>query len=139
VTNIPRFLSRVRVNWLSAGGTLRRCLRMRRWRWMRTTLGHFTNRCRSFLGGSAPPMPNCFGLFSNRGFVTFSCNQPKPTQLNYTLQPWHLAHLKEEHAWVWHLRASSSTVPAPCHLASGPAGFGIGTLSTLHKTYTNEF
>jgi hypothetical protein len=70
---IPRFLSRVRVNWLSAGGTLRRCLRMRRWRWMRTTLGHFTNLCRSFLGGSAPPMPNCFGLFSNSGLVTFSC------------------------------------------------------------------
>jgi hypothetical protein len=36
---------------------------MRRWRWMRMTLGHFTNWCKTFLGSSAPPMPNCFGLF----------------------------------------------------------------------------
>ena len=72
---VPRFLSRVRVNWLSAGGTLRRCLRMRRWRWMRTTLGHLTKRWRSFLGGRAPPIPNCFGLFSNSGFVTTCANQ----------------------------------------------------------------
>jgi hypothetical protein len=27
------------------------------------------------LGGSAPPIPNCFGLFSNRGFVT-TCTKP---------------------------------------------------------------
>uniref|UniRef100_A0A5B6ZGY8 CCR4-NOT transcription complex subunit 4 n=1 Tax=Davidia involucrata TaxID=16924 RepID=A0A5B6ZGY8_DAVIN len=39
---------------------------------MRTTCGHFTNRCRSFLGGSAPPIPNCLGRFSNKGFTTFS-------------------------------------------------------------------
>ena len=61
------------------GGTLGRCLRMRRWCWMRTSLGHLTNRWRSFLNGSAPPMPNCFGLFSNSEFTTLSCNQT-PTQ-----------------------------------------------------------
>lgn len=24
------------------------------------------------MGGRAPPIPNCFGLFSNKGFATFS-------------------------------------------------------------------
>jgi len=52
------FLSRVRVtNWFSTGGTFRRMLSTRRWRWMRTYLGHFTKRCRSRFGGGAPPRP----------------------------------------------------------------------------------
>lgn len=69
---IPRFLSRVLVNWLRAGGTFNRCLRILLCLWILTTLGHFTNLCKSFLGGRAPPIPNCFGRFSNNGFTTFS-------------------------------------------------------------------
>jgi len=38
-------------------------------------LGHFTNRVRSLFGGNAPPIPNCFGRFSNKGFDTFSYNK----------------------------------------------------------------
>jgi len=68
---IPRFLSRVPKTWLSGGSTSRCCIRMRRCRWMRTTLGHLTNRCRSFLGGRALPIPNCFSLFLKSGSVTF--------------------------------------------------------------------
>lgn len=52
------FLSTARVtNWLRTGGTLRRMESTRRWRWMRTYLGHFTKRCTSRLGGGAPPRP----------------------------------------------------------------------------------
>ena len=69
---LPRFLSRVFVNWFRAGGTFNLWFNTRRWRWMRTYLGHFTNLWRSRLGGSAPPIPNCFGLFSNNGFTVFS-------------------------------------------------------------------
>lgn len=72
VWSIPRFLSRVLVNWLSAGGTFKRCLRILFFLWIRTTLGHFTNRCKSLFGGKAPPIPNCFVRFSNSGFTTFS-------------------------------------------------------------------
>ena len=32
------------------------------------------NRWRSFLGGSAQPMPNWFDVFSNSEFATLSCN-----------------------------------------------------------------
>lgn len=71
---LPRFLSRVLVNWLSAGGTFKRCLRILFFLWIRTTLGHLTNRCRSLLGGKAPPIPNCLVRFSNSGFTTFSWN-----------------------------------------------------------------
>ena len=39
---VARFLSSVLVNWLMAGGTLRRFWRILRWRWMRTYLGHLT-------------------------------------------------------------------------------------------------
>mmetsp|Transcript_28216 Transcript_28216/g.89869 ORF Transcript_28216/g.89869 Transcript_28216/m.89869 type:complete len:225 (-) Transcript_28216:103-777(-) len=58
------FLSRVWLNWLRAGGTLRRMLSTRRCLWMRTYLGHFTKRCTSALGGRAPPMPKVLALFS---------------------------------------------------------------------------
>lgn len=52
------FLSSVLVtNWFRAGGTFRRMLSTRRWRWMRTYLGHFTKRCTSRLGGGAEPSP----------------------------------------------------------------------------------
>ncbi len=67
----PRFLSRVFVNWLSAGGTFRRWFSTRRCLCILTYLGHFTNLCRSLFGGRAPPIPNCFGRFSNKGFATF--------------------------------------------------------------------
>ena len=133
---IPRFLSRVRVNWFSAGGTLRRCLRIRRWRWMRTTLGHLTNRCRSFLGGSAPPIPNCFGLFSKSGLVIFSCTKPNTTKSVHNIQQWHLTHLEKERGGAQHILFSSWPAPAPCHLASGPADL-IQGLSTLHQSYTD--
>ncbi len=68
----PRFLSRVFVNWLSAGGTLRRWFRTRRCLCILTYLGHFTNLCKSLLGGRAPPIPNCLGRFSNKGLATFA-------------------------------------------------------------------
>ncbi len=67
----PRFLSKVFVNWLSAGGTFRRWFSTRRCLCILTYLGHFTNLCRSLFGGRAPPIPNCFGRFSNKGFATF--------------------------------------------------------------------
>jgi hypothetical protein len=54
---LPEFLSSALVNWLRAGGTLRRWHSTRFWRWMRTYLGHFTKRFSGFLGGRAPPMP----------------------------------------------------------------------------------
>jgi hypothetical protein len=117
--SVPRFLSRVRVNWLSAGGTLSLCLRTRRWRWMRTTLGHLTKRWRSFLGGNAPPIPNCFGLFSNSGFVTFSC-----TSKRHQLRSGEREREREQIAWVSgisDLPASSSSGPAPSRLSSEPA------------------
>jgi len=68
----PRFLSRVLVNWFSAGGTLRRWFSTRRCLCILTYLGHFTNRCKSLFGGRAPPIPNCFGRFSNKGLATFT-------------------------------------------------------------------
>ena len=39
---VARFLSRVLLNWFTAGGTLRRFWSTRRARWMRTYLGHLT-------------------------------------------------------------------------------------------------
>lgn len=69
---IPRFLSRVFVNWFKAGGTLSLSLRTLFFLWISTCLGHLTNRVRSLFGGNAPPIPNCLGLFSNKGLTTFS-------------------------------------------------------------------
>ena len=115
---IPRFLSRVPKTWLSGGSTSRCCIRMRRCRWMRTTLGHLTNRCRSFLGGKALPIPNCFSLFSKSRSVTFSStSQTQPNQCQ--IKPWHLTCLKEERRNVmgrstyffllgWHRRLATS-------------------------------
>jgi hypothetical protein len=60
------------VNWLSAGGTLRRWFSTRRCLCILTYLGHFTNLCRSLFGGRAPPIPNCLGRFSNKGLATFA-------------------------------------------------------------------
>ncbi|CAI9775133.1 unnamed protein product [Fraxinus pennsylvanica] len=34
--------------------------------------GYFTNRWRSFFDGNAPPIPNYFGRFTNKGFTTLS-------------------------------------------------------------------
>lgn len=86
LTWLPRFLSRVLVNWFKAGGTFNLCLRILFFLWTWTTLGHFTKRVRSLFGGNAPPIPNCLGRFSNSGFTTFSCSHHKkiPSQSLYT-------------------------------------------------------
>ena len=60
------FLSRVRLNWLTEGGTFNRCWRTRFWRWRRTYLGQRTNRVISRLGGKAWPTPNLRGVLWKR-------------------------------------------------------------------------
>ena len=52
---IPVCLSRVCVNWLMLGGTLRRWYSTCRCRWSLMYLGQRTKRVRSFLGRMLPP------------------------------------------------------------------------------------
>jgi hypothetical protein len=73
------------------------------------------------LGGSAPPIPNCFGLFSNSGFVTTCTDQTalgNQTKNEQTSQEQAL-----QSARISSLPASSWREPAPCLLSSGPARF----------------
>lgn len=65
-------MSRVLVNWFTVGGTFNLCLRILLFLWIWTVFGHLTKRVRSLFGGNAPPIPNCLGRFSKRGFTTFS-------------------------------------------------------------------
>lgn len=65
---VPLFLSKTLVNWLIAGGTLRRILRTAFWRWSLMYSGHLTKRERSRFGWRSFPMPKFLGVFSINGF-----------------------------------------------------------------------
>merc|ERR1719247_3067007 len=62
------FLSIAELNWLTAGGDLRRLRRMAFFRWSVTYLGHLTTRERFTRGWIAPPMRKLRGVFSKSGF-----------------------------------------------------------------------
>merc|ERR1719440_1418080 len=62
------FLSIAILNWLIAGGTLRRQSMMRFIRWRRTYLGQRTNLVRFLLGWMSPPRRKLRGVFSKSGF-----------------------------------------------------------------------
>mmetsp|Transcript_2195 Transcript_2195/g.6541 ORF Transcript_2195/g.6541 Transcript_2195/m.6541 type:complete len:215 (-) Transcript_2195:12-656(-) len=66
------FLSRVVVNWLSAGGTLRRSLRIFFCLWSRTYRGHLTKRLRSRVGRMSPPTRKFLGVLWKSGSTFFS-------------------------------------------------------------------
>jgi len=67
-TWVAVFLSKTLLNWLIAGGTLRRCWRTTFWRWRRMYSGHLTKRERSLFGRTSWPIPKFFGVFSVSGF-----------------------------------------------------------------------
>merc|ERR1719382_1131858 len=58
------FLSIVELNWLIAGGILRRSSMIFFIRWSRTYFGHRTKREKSRLGWMAPPSRKFLGVFS---------------------------------------------------------------------------
>merc|ERR1719337_227282 len=62
------FLSIAELNWLTAGGDLRRLSRMAFFRCSVTYLGHLTTRERFTRGWIAPPMRKLRGVFSKSGF-----------------------------------------------------------------------
>mmetsp|Transcript_11408 Transcript_11408/g.31803 ORF Transcript_11408/g.31803 Transcript_11408/m.31803 type:complete len:271 (-) Transcript_11408:38-850(-) len=63
------FLSMAMLNWLMAGGTLRRMSMTRFMRCRRTNLGHLTKRLRFLFGWMSPPSLKLRGAFSNSGFL----------------------------------------------------------------------
>merc|ERR1740130_2149070 len=72
------FLSMVQLNWLMAGGTLRRMSMIFFARCKRTYLGHLMKRVKSRLGWMSPPTRKVRGAFSKRGFFCTFFFAPAP-------------------------------------------------------------